>query len=69
MINPETQHFTAERMGAHARTRPVDHAPLVTAPEEVVDIIHLDRTCAPTVLGARKNRSKNKINFNTVSTV
>jgi hypothetical protein len=56
-------------MGAHARTRPVDHAPLVTAPEEVVDIIHLDRTCAPTVLRARKNRSKNKINLNTVSTV
>ncbi len=39
MINPETQHFTAERMGAHARTRPVDHAPLVTAPADVVDII------------------------------
>jgi hypothetical protein len=39
MINPETQHFTAQRMGAHARTRPVDHTPLVTAPAEVVDII------------------------------
>jgi Alpha/beta hydrolase family len=39
MINPETQHFTAERMGAHARTRPVDHAPLVTSPADVVDII------------------------------
>ncbi len=39
MINPETQHFTAERMGAHARTRPVDHTPLVTAPADVVDII------------------------------
>jgi pimeloyl-ACP methyl ester carboxylesterase len=38
MINPETQHFTAERMGAHARTRPVDHTPLVTAPTDVVDI-------------------------------
>ncbi len=39
MISPETQLFTAERMGARARTRPVDHAPLVTAPAEVVDII------------------------------
>jgi pimeloyl-ACP methyl ester carboxylesterase len=39
MINPETQLFTAERMGAHARTHPVDHTPLVTAPAEVIDII------------------------------
>jgi pimeloyl-ACP methyl ester carboxylesterase len=39
MINPDTQRFTAERMGAHARTRPVDHTPLVTAPADVVDII------------------------------
>lgn len=39
MINPETQLFTAERMGAHVRTRPVDHTPLVTAPGEVAGII------------------------------
>jgi pimeloyl-ACP methyl ester carboxylesterase len=39
MINPETQQFQAERMGAHARMRPVDHTPMVTAPAEVVDII------------------------------
>jgi len=39
MINPETQHFQAERMGAHARTRPVDHTPMVTAPADVADII------------------------------
>lgn len=39
MINPETQHFTAVRMGARARTRPVDHTPMVTAPADVVDII------------------------------
>jgi hypothetical protein len=26
-------------MGARTRTRPVDHTPLVTGPEEVVDII------------------------------
>jgi hypothetical protein len=29
----------AGRMGANSRERPVDHTPLVTAPEEVVDII------------------------------
>lgn len=39
MINPETQLFMAKRMGAHVRTRPVDHTPLVTAPADVVDII------------------------------
>jgi pimeloyl-ACP methyl ester carboxylesterase len=39
MINPETQRFQARRMGAHARSLPVDHTPMVTAPAEVVDII------------------------------
>jgi pimeloyl-ACP methyl ester carboxylesterase len=39
MIDPETERFMAVRMGARARSRPVDHTPLVTAPEEVVDII------------------------------
>ena len=39
MIAPDTQRFMAERMSAHARTRPVDHIPLVTAPQDVVDII------------------------------
>jgi pimeloyl-ACP methyl ester carboxylesterase len=39
MIDPATQHFQAERMGARARTRPVDHTPMVTAPGEVTDII------------------------------
>ena len=39
MINPRTQHFMAERMGAKVRVRPVDHTPLLTAPEVVVDII------------------------------
>jgi hypothetical protein len=39
MIAPETHRFTAARMDANARERPVDHTPLVTAPEEVVDII------------------------------
>jgi pimeloyl-ACP methyl ester carboxylesterase len=39
MINPDTQLFQAERMGAHTRMRPVDHVPMVTAPAEVIDII------------------------------
>lgn len=39
MIAPETQRFMAERMQARVRSHPVDHAPLVTAPARVVDII------------------------------
>jgi pimeloyl-ACP methyl ester carboxylesterase len=39
MIAPETQRFMAERMSARQVSRPVDHTPMVTAPDEVVDII------------------------------
>jgi pimeloyl-ACP methyl ester carboxylesterase len=39
MINPQTQHFMAGRMGAKTRSCPVDHTPLVTAPDRVVDVI------------------------------
>jgi pimeloyl-ACP methyl ester carboxylesterase len=39
MIVPETQHFMATRMKARARSLPVDHTPLVSAPGVVVDII------------------------------
>ena len=39
MINPQTQHFMAKRMGATTRSLGVDHTPLLTAPEKVVDII------------------------------
>jgi pimeloyl-ACP methyl ester carboxylesterase len=39
MINPKTQHFMAERMGAKIRVHRVDHTPLITAPELVVEII------------------------------
>ena len=39
MINPETQYFMAGRMGAKVRAHAVDHTPLVTAPEQVVDVI------------------------------
>jgi pimeloyl-ACP methyl ester carboxylesterase len=39
MINPDTQLFLAERMGARFRSEAVDHAPLVTAPGLVVEMI------------------------------
>jgi pimeloyl-ACP methyl ester carboxylesterase len=39
MINPVTQRFMAERMGAKLRSEKTDHTPLVTAPERVVEII------------------------------
>jgi pimeloyl-ACP methyl ester carboxylesterase len=39
MIAPETQALMAERMKAKTRAHAVDHAPIVTAPEAVVDII------------------------------
>ena len=39
MINHKTQHFMAERMKATARSFAVDHTPLLTAPDKVVDII------------------------------
>jgi pimeloyl-ACP methyl ester carboxylesterase len=40
MINPVTQLFLARRMGAQIRSEKVDHAPLVTAPALVVELIH-----------------------------
>jgi pimeloyl-ACP methyl ester carboxylesterase len=39
MINPETQRFMAGRMGANVRSYKVDHTPMHTAPELVVDLI------------------------------
>jgi len=39
MINPNTQRFMAERMKATIRSLAVDHTPLLTAPDKVVDII------------------------------
>ncbi|MEU8695724.1 alpha/beta hydrolase [Streptomyces sp. NPDC048665] len=39
MIAPETQRFMAERMSARQVSKPVDHAPMVTAPDVVADII------------------------------
>jgi pimeloyl-ACP methyl ester carboxylesterase len=39
MINPATQRFMAQRMGARIRSEKVDHTPLVTAPELVIEVI------------------------------
>jgi pimeloyl-ACP methyl ester carboxylesterase len=39
MINPKTQHFMAKRMAATTRSLAVDHTPLLSAPQKVVDII------------------------------
>jgi len=39
MINPKTQRFMAERMKATVRSFEVDHTPLLTAPDKVVEII------------------------------
>ncbi|RWE50697.1 MAG: alpha/beta hydrolase [Mesorhizobium sp.] len=39
MIAAETQHFMAARMKARARSLPLDHTPMVTAPDAVVEII------------------------------
>jgi pimeloyl-ACP methyl ester carboxylesterase len=39
MINPKTQRFMAERMRATIRSFQVDHTPLLTAPDKVVDIL------------------------------
>ena len=39
MIVQDNQRFMAERMKARARSQPVDHAPIVTAPEVVLDML------------------------------
>lgn len=39
MINPATQEFMATRMGATVRSLPVDHTPLLSAPDAVTDLI------------------------------
>ena len=39
MIAAETQRFMAARMKAHTRQQPLDHTPMVTAPDAVIEII------------------------------
>lgn len=39
MINPKTQRFMASRMGAKVRSDRVDHSPMYSAPDLVIDVI------------------------------
>ena len=39
MINPKTQQYMARRMGAKVRSSRVDHSPILTAPDLVIDVI------------------------------
>jgi pimeloyl-ACP methyl ester carboxylesterase len=39
MINPKTQHFMADRMGAKIHSYPVDHSPMISAPNVVMGVI------------------------------
>ena len=39
MINPKTLHFMAERMKAKVHSHPVDHSPMYTEPNLVIDVI------------------------------
>lgn len=39
MINPKTQRFMASRMGAKIRSSRVDHSPMYTAPDLVIQVI------------------------------
>jgi pimeloyl-ACP methyl ester carboxylesterase len=39
MINPKTQRFMADRMGAKVRSHHVDHTPMYTEPNLVIDVV------------------------------
>ncbi len=39
MINPKTQRFMADRMGAKVRSHHVDHTPMYTEPNLVIDVM------------------------------
>ena len=39
MINPKTQRFMAERMGARVKSHSIDHSPMYTEPNLVIDVI------------------------------
>jgi pimeloyl-ACP methyl ester carboxylesterase len=39
MINPKTQHFMADRMGATVRSHRVDHTPMYSEPAVVTEVI------------------------------
>lgn len=46
MINPKTQEFMAARMKADVRRMDVDHTPIATAPDKVVDVLLAALTAA-----------------------
>jgi pimeloyl-ACP methyl ester carboxylesterase len=39
MISPKTQRFMAHRMGATVLSYPVDHSPMISDPQVVIDVI------------------------------
>jgi len=39
MINPKTQRFMADRLGANVRSECVDHSPMYTAPNPVIELV------------------------------
>jgi pimeloyl-ACP methyl ester carboxylesterase len=39
MINPKTQRFMANRMGAKVHSFPVDHSPMISDPQAVINVI------------------------------
>jgi len=39
MINPKTLHFMADRMRAKVHSYPVDHSPMYTEPNLVINMI------------------------------
>jgi pimeloyl-ACP methyl ester carboxylesterase len=39
MINPKTQRFMADRMGAKVHSYPVDHSPMISEPAAVIEVI------------------------------
>jgi hypothetical protein len=39
MINPKTQRFMAHRMGAKVHSYPVDHSPMYSEPQVVINVI------------------------------
>ena len=39
MINPKTQHFMADRMGATVQSHRLDHTPMYSEPAVVIEVI------------------------------
>jgi hypothetical protein len=58
MIHPKTQQFMAKRMGATTRSLAVDHTPLLSAPQRVVDIIMEGNQRRPSDRNVMTNRSE-----------